>query len=103
MTTQTETTIKCGSYEDCDASLCPLSEELNDCIWYPDEEVCKSTKFTKLRWVKNQKRLRKYGATASNGYFTKAMLEVMKRCSKMAKGVNPDSRKAIIQEKGGAK
>ena len=85
---------QCTSFQMCEAPLCPLSEELDDCLWYPDEEICNSLKFRGLHWRRMQKRLKKYKAS-SDYYFTKEMLDDMKRCSKTTKGVDPDSRKAV--------
>jgi len=86
---------ECPSFEGCEAPLCPLDEGLSDAAWYPDEDICVSRKFPSLHWLKRQKRLRKYKAPASNGYFTKEMLENMRRCSSGTKGINPDGRKAV--------
>ena len=85
---------ECSSYEKCEAPLCPLSEELDSCVWYPDEQVCMARKFTSLHWVRIQKRLRKYKVKGDAGYFTKQMLEDTRRCTKTTKGIDPDSRKA---------
>ena len=85
---------ECSSYEKCEAPLCPLSEELDYCVWYPDEEICVSRKFASLHWIRRQKSLRKHKATVDNGYFTRKMLDGIQRCSKTTMGINPDSRRA---------
>ena len=86
---------ECSSYEECSAPLCPLSEELDDCVWYPDEEICVSRKFRGLHWLRRQKSLKKHKATVDNGFFTRKILDKMQRCSKTTIGINPDSRKAM--------
>ncbi len=86
---------ECKHFESCDANLCPLDEDLDACVWYPDENACRSTRFAKLQWIRIQKRLKKYGAKVDNGYFTRKMLEKMYAVSAHTKGINPDSRKGI--------
>ncbi len=86
---------ECKHFNGCEAPLCPLHEDLDSCVFYPDEGVCRSTKFAKLQWIRIQKRLRKYGAKVDNGYFTKKILEKMYAVSARTKGINPDSRKSI--------
>ena len=86
---------ECKHFDTCDATLCPLNEDLDSCVWYPNEQVCRATKFARLQWVRIQKRLRKYGAKVDNGYFTKKILEKMYAVSARTKGINPDSRKSI--------
>ena len=80
----------CPSYNGCEAPLCPLSEELDSCVWYPDEEVCMAIKFTKVHWIRTQKKLRKYKISVDKGYFTKKMLDGMKYCTRKTRGINPD-------------
>ena len=47
----------CYNWENCSAQLCPMDESsLANCIWYPDEEVCKKTPAPD--WVKRQKTFR---------------------------------------------
>lgn len=84
----------CPSFEGCSAPLCPISEELNDCVWYADEAICNARKFTKLHWIRIQKRLKKYNASSDVGYFTRQMLDDRKSCSKhgATKGINPDGQ-----------
>ncbi len=84
---------ECKHFEGCYATLCPLHEDLDSCVWYPDEEVCRLTKFKSWHWIKRQKSLRKHKATVDNGYFTRKMLDNMYACSARTKGENPDSRK----------
>lgn len=83
----------CKHFTSCEAPLCPLHEDLDSCVWYPDEGVCRLTRFAKLHWIKRQKSLRKHRATVDNGYFTRVRLEKMYACSAHTKGENPDSRK----------
>jgi hypothetical protein len=82
----------CNSFNGCSAPLCPLSEELKYCIWYPDEQVCNSSKFARLHWVKIQKRLRKLGLKYDAGYFTREMLDGMRYCRHGVRGINPEGK-----------
>ncbi len=90
-----KTPNECSIYNDCEAPLCPLSEELNDCVWYADEEVCNSRVSTKLHWVRIQKRIRKYKIKVDAGYFTREMLNSIRNVSKGIKGMDPDSRASL--------
>ncbi len=45
----------CDRFDQCDAPLCPLDENLDKRCWYSDEAVCLSRKHGKSRWVKKQK------------------------------------------------
>ncbi len=90
-----KTPSECSIYNDCEAPLCPLSEELNDCVWYTDEEVCNSRVATKLHWVRIQKRIKKYKIKADAGYFTREMLSSIRAVSKGIKGIDPDSRASL--------
>lgn len=82
---------ECKHFETCEAPLCPLDDNLDSCIWYSDEEICRSSIFKKLQWIRIQKRLRKRQVSA-DGFFTKFRLNTMYACSPQTKGANPDSR-----------
>lgn len=88
-----KTLENCSGYQGCEAPLCPLSEELEDAVYYLNEPICSAREFQKLHWIKIQRRLRKYKAK-DGGYFTKEMLSNIRRCTPMTKGINPDGRTA---------
>ena len=83
--------INCPSYEGCDAAICPLEEDsVTDALWYPDEGICRSRKFSKLSWLKTQKKIARLSLSSDIGYFTVNMFELIDRVSRGIKGVNPD-------------
>lgn len=83
--------ISCPQYQKCNAPLCP---EINnpDGIWYPDEPICRSHKFSALNWIRKQRKIAKK-AIYRDFYFTKADLEAIIRVTIKTKGQNPDSDK----------
>ena len=50
---------KCPKYETCNAMLCPLNKDIGKRYWYPVEDICGLKKFWTLRWVGNQKKIKK--------------------------------------------
>jgi len=72
---------KCPSFSNCSAPICLLDPTKENCIWLPDEEICK--KNFPPKWVKNQKKIQKRGKD-SNNYYTFKML---KRNCVIAKGI----------------
>jgi hypothetical protein len=81
----------CRLYYECTAQLCPLdNNSLNDCLWYPDGQVCRSRKFSRLSWLKTQKKIAKLKLSPDIGFFTVDMLELINRVSRGIKGANPD-------------
>jgi hypothetical protein len=86
-----KTSQECRRYEDCGAPLCPLNfAELEQEVWYPDEEICTARKFARMSWVRKQKLIaRKY--SSADRYFTVQMLETIARVTKGIEGANPDS------------
>ena len=46
---------KCNRFNECSAPLCPLDPDIKSQIWYHDEEICKSQKYNKHRWIKKQR------------------------------------------------
>lgn len=81
---------QCNLYEICTAQLCPLEADLVHHLWYPDEEVCRSRKFSGLSWLKTQKKIAKLKLNPDIGYFTVDMLELIDRVSRGIKGAHPD-------------
>ncbi len=50
----------CRLYETCSAPLCPLDRaSLQNGIWYPDEEICRSRTFGNLTWIRQQGKIAK--------------------------------------------
>lgn len=85
---------ECSLFEECTAQLCPLEQDLEYHLWYPDEEVCRSRKFSGLKWLKTQKKIAKLKLSPDIGYFKVGMLELIGRVSRGIKGANPDKPRA---------
>ena len=80
----------CPSFPGCSAPLCPLADNLEYCVFYPDEPICTSTKFREP-WVKIQRRIaRRTKCNADVGYFTVKMLESITAVTAAIKGINPE-------------
>lgn len=77
----------CSSFNICGAPLCPLYEHLGNCVWYPDEEICRS--HDKPKWAKIQRRIAKR-VKDTRRYFTVKMLESIKAVHPSTKGISPD-------------
>lgn len=78
------------TYDECSAPICPLDEgSMKNCIWYPDEEICK--KQPAPLWVKNQKKIAKrIDKNFDAGYFAHAMLDQKFKITSAIKGLDPD-------------
>jgi hypothetical protein len=82
---------RCRYFDQCDAPICPLDEQsLQSGTWYPDEPICRILRFSKLRWIKNQKKIAKIGSYES-GFFIKDMLDRRLVIRKGIEGINPNS------------
>lgn len=102
--------FNCPNFENCSAAICPLDPtNLDDAIYYPDEEICKRRDFQRADWIRKQKAVVKVGAAADR-YWTVDMLRAAKQVRKGIEGINPDqpldeARKAeqrwIVEKKGG--
>ena len=82
----------CKHYGYCNASLCPLDIEENiekDVIWYPNEEICRLRAFSKLPWIKAQRKIVAKGC-GSDRYFTHKMLNQGCIIGKRMCGLDPD-------------
>jgi len=87
------THIDCPRFENCSAPLCPLAKNLQNLIWYPDEDICARQDFQSLRWIKKQKAVVKKKARTSAAvdcYFTVEMLTSIKQLRRGIEGINPD-------------
>lgn len=72
--------IDCVLFEKCGAPVCPVDK----CgAWFSDEDICTNAHFQNERLVKNQKKLRKYGAV---GIFTIERLKTLSRITKKTTG-----------------
>ena len=84
------TNKKCSFYDKCSAPLCPLNESnMKNCIWYPDEEICKNREFSNLEWIKRQRKIAKR-AKRIDRYFTFEMLNHDCIIAKGIEGLDPD-------------
>ena len=83
----------CDLFERCSsprAPLCPLREEsLSQGVWYTDQDVCSSPRFSRLGWVKKQRQIAELNLSREDGYFTIPMLTGLKRVINGLKGANP--------------
>ena len=52
---------ECPNYAKCNATLCPLDEDLDKRTWEADEDsICTSTTYSKnLRWIKKQRSIKR--------------------------------------------
>jgi len=83
----------CPSFLDgCSAPLCPLADNLADCLWYADEPICQSQKFKPL-WARVQRRIA--ARSKDTGYFTVRMLESIKAVHPSIRGIDPDERGTV--------
>lgn len=90
---------KCPSFEGCEAPLCPLDENLELCLWYPDEDIC--CKRGAPCWVKNQRKIVKIvGRDNAVGFFDIARLRQLKIVRKGIRGKNPDGK--VLRRRGSA-
>ena len=89
---QQDLSSQCPRFEICSAPLCPLEEkELQNKIWYPDDEFCKKSPAPK--WVADQRKIAKK-AKDRNKYFTYDMLRRNCRISKGISGLDPEKDEA---------
>jgi hypothetical protein len=81
-TSVTRTPKDCKYFHTCSASLCPLDPDVSTKIWLPEEndieEVCRSSEFVGLQFIKTQRKivkaLRKRPGERDD-YFTYSMLD----------------------------
>ncbi len=80
----------CKHYQGCNAPMCPMDEKSLRCIWYPDEEICMSSAYGNLIWIKAQKKIVK-ALAQTNRYFTLKMLEANCVIRKGIIGLDPNN------------
>ncbi len=82
-------TKNCKYFNDCSSPICPLDKNKNECVWYPDEEICSLRKFATLLWIQLQKKvIRK--TPDNNKYYTFEMLNRNCIVAKRMLGLDPD-------------
>jgi hypothetical protein len=80
----------CKRFDSCSAPLCPLDEvSLGSGIFYPDEEVCQLRAFSKLDWIRNQRKISRK-AINKDFYFNFEMLSRNCKISAGIEGLDPD-------------
>jgi hypothetical protein len=83
----------CRYYEGCSAQMCPIlsDEQSSNCIWYPDEEICRRRKGMP-DWVRQQRKIAKKAKPDNYRYYlTLEMLKVRFRVTSSVKGLDPDN------------
>lgn len=91
--------IECKLFETCSAPICPMEPEvMGKRVWFPGEEVCESSEYSKEEWIQRQ---RKFARTISKeaGYFFQDM--IARRCiiTSATKGIDPDSPLSHAQQR----
>ena len=85
---KTETMYECKNFQRCSAPICPLDKNKNQRIWYSNEAICMRTDFSKLQFIKTQRKIKRKQA---KGFFTYKMLDKNYVVRKGIKGLNPES------------
>lgn len=80
----------CEYWERCSAPLCPEDEELEEGIWFPDEEICRARSKSSLQWIRNQRKIAKVADPEICGYFIYSELNRKIRVAKKIKGNDPE-------------
>jgi len=78
----------CYTYPNCNAPICP-DINMDDCVWFPHEEICRSRRYSLFKWIKKQRKISKKTIYLDR-YFAKNDIERIKRVTKKTKGKNPD-------------
>lgn len=81
----------CPKLDSCRAPLCPLSGQLENCCWYPDEPICRLEQYQGLDWIKKQRLIAKRRGSV-DGLFTIKMLLRIRRVRKGIKGIDPGGK-----------
>lgn len=71
----------------CSAPICPLDPMKENCVWFPDEDICR--KSFPPQWVKNQKKIKKKTRDMDT-YYTFKMLSQNCQIRKGIIGVIPE-------------
>jgi len=78
----------CKRFDSCSAPICPY---YGGDIWYPDEEICMNKAFSRLLWIKNQRKIAKKSQN-SDTFFTLRMLEQNCVIRAGITGIDPDMK-----------
>ena len=65
--------IHCRYYQNCDAPLCPEDVNVNQCLWFPGEPVCRLK--NSPSWVAKQRKINKLKNIDREKFFTVRMIE----------------------------
>jgi len=81
----------CKHFESCGAQLCPEDKaSLQNCCWFADEEICRNSEYSKLQFIKTQKKIAKKSKDTYT-YYTYDMLNRNFRVTTAIIGLNPDN------------
>ncbi|MFO8009832.1 MAG: hypothetical protein R6U89_03360 [Dehalococcoidia bacterium] len=81
--------IDCRYYNDCDAPLCPQDINLEQCLWFPREQVCRLRNAPD--WVKKQRKISRIKNIDEEAYFTVTMLQKIGEITSDIRGADPES------------
>ena len=76
--------------ERCVAQLCPADADVDKHLWYPDEPVCTSRRYSGVNWLRTQRKIAALHLRPDAGYFNVRMLGAINRVTPGLKGANPD-------------
>lgn len=83
----------CKYFERCEAQLCPENKaSLKNGCWFADEEICRNPNYSKLQFIKTQKKIAKKSKDTKT-YYTYDMLNRNFRVTTAIIGLNPDNDK----------
>jgi len=83
------TSQECRKSDECSAPICPLEDHPEKYIWFPDDEICKNSAYSKLRFIQNQKKIVKKTRDPDK-YFNFRMLNQNCRITKGIVGLDPE-------------
>lgn len=77
-----------------------MDKDLDNYVWYVEEDVYRNSEFRNLRWLNRQRALRKNKKNEDVGFFTKKMLEVLGRVTHKTKGIDTrrENQEKAIEE-----
>ena len=84
----------CPNFKRCSAPLCPKDPDIDKRIWFTSEGICSKHEFSKLKFIKTQRKLKRKKAP---GFFVFEMLNRNVVIRKGVQGLNPDSKKKNIK------
>jgi hypothetical protein len=81
----------CRYFDTCSAPLCPMDlKSLQLCAWFADEDVCRRADYTRLHWVRRQKKIASITSKdPARGCFSHAMLCQDCRLTRRLRGLDP--------------